>query len=465
MRPVTGSVTPSGNRYRARVTIAGRRVNLGTAPTEDEAWELIEAALQATQAGEVASSKDATLRSIGGPWLLQRERSDIGDARGEERRWKRHVLGHAIADRPVRALTQSDIESWLADVVKATSRETANRCLSLLRGCLQSAIPRHIKDSPARAARLPGRRVKAKRWSYWEPSEQAQVLTSPAVPEIDRLVIGFALGTGIRQGELVALQWPEVHLSGRYPYVDITRSRKRDVTKGGKPRRVPLFGVGLASIKRWRELHPGAKGLVFPSPTGKMRSAGHPLGQIDQVTERDGRKVRRKVCRWPMLLELSGVRRIRWHDLRHTCASSLVSGWWGPPWPLEQVAELLGDTMAAAAIYAHLGESSLRAAADRTGWLRTVSIGPAPTLPPHVSEPNQAVGQEGLEPSTDGLKVPWAPEAIRALRPASGQNRAETLAARLLVAMAQGAPEAERLAIELAEAVLSEAVEGQAGTG
>jgi hypothetical protein len=30
------------------------------------------------------------------------------------------------------------------------------------------------------------------------------------------------------------------------------------------------------------------------------------------------------------------ARTVRWHDLRHTCASSLVAGGWGPRWSLEE---------------------------------------------------------------------------------------------------------------------------------
>ena len=33
---------------------------------------------------------------------------------------------------------------------------------------------------------------------------------------------------------------------------------------------------------------------------------------------------------------------LRWHDLRHTCASSLVSGWLGRRWSLEETKEFMG---------------------------------------------------------------------------------------------------------------------------
>lgn len=466
MRPKTGSVDQHRGSWRARVTLGGKRVELGHYPTEEEAWQAVEAAHQAAVSGRAVTSQDATLRTLGTAWLAQRKRGGIADARGEERRWKRHVLGHAIADRPVRILTTPDVEVWLADVAAATSRETANRCLSLVRGCLRSAQGRHVKANPCAGARLPGRRSKAVRWTYLEPAEQTRLLTCAEVPEDDRIIIGVAIGTGIRQGELVALERSDVHLDGDYPYLDITKSRKRDVTKSGKPRRVPLFGLGLQAMTRWLELHPCERGLVFPAARGGMRSAGHVLGQVDERDEKGKRT--RKLCRWPLLLAQAGVRRVRWHDLRHTCASSLVSGWWGAPWPLEQVAELLGDTMAAAAIYAHLGPSTLREAADRTGWVTPDSNGGKRKRRKRETPSIFGVGQPGLEPGTDGLKGP-RPVPDLAEKGSGEQDRPrfapETLAARVLVALARGDVGADRLAVELAEAVLGAAAGEREETG
>lgn len=67
------------------------------------------------------------------------------------------------------------------------------------------------------------------------------------------------------------------------------------------------------------------------------------------------------------VLTCAGVRRsIRWHDLRHTCASSLVQGLWGPAWTLEEVKEMLGhSSILVTQRYAHLGETALKRAAKR----------------------------------------------------------------------------------------------------
>jgi hypothetical protein len=60
---------------------------------------------------------------------------------------------------------------------------------------------------------------------------------------------------------------------------------------------------------------------------------------------------------------------VRWHDLRHTCAASLVSGWWGRQWRLEEIRALLGHgSLKATERYAHLADSALQQAAAETRW-------------------------------------------------------------------------------------------------
>jgi integrase len=67
------------------------------------------------------------------------------------------------------------------------------------------------------------------------------------------------------------------------------------------------------------------------------------------------------------LRRAAGIERhVRWHDLRHTFASSLVAGWWGRAWRLDEVRDLLGhSSVTVTERYAHLAPSALaKAAAD-----------------------------------------------------------------------------------------------------
>jgi integrase len=60
-------------------------------------------------------------------------------------------------------------------------------------------------------------------------------------------------------------------------------------------------------------------------------------------------------------------RHVRFHDLRHTCASHLVSGSWGRAWTLEEVAKHLGHSSSAVTRrYAHLCPEGLARAVRET---------------------------------------------------------------------------------------------------
>jgi integrase len=77
---------------------------------------------------------------------------------------------------------------------------------------------------------------------------------------------------------------------------------------------------------------------------------------------------------FPKLLEKNGLRKIRFHDLRHSCASLLLAN----NVPMKQIQEWLGhsDFSTTANIYAHLDYNSKIASADAmlTGLKGALSV-------------------------------------------------------------------------------------------
>ena len=99
----------------------------------------------------------------------------------------------------------------------------------------------------------------------------------------------------------------------------------------------------------------GRKGpLVFPTERGHHRDRKPPRG-------------------WKAWLKAAGItRRVRWHDLRHTCASALVGGALGRKWSLEEVRALLGhSSIRVTERYAHFGKSLVMMAAMETNHVAT----------------------------------------------------------------------------------------------
>jgi integrase len=133
-------------------------------------------------------------------------------------------------------------------------------------------------------------------------------------PNLYPLVL-CAARTGLRQGELVGLQWRDIDFHGGF--IEVRRGvvlRQETTTKTHKIRRVDMSNQlqeTLRNLREMRELEAMAKGQdlttwVFLSPTGKRW---------------DDRHLRRA---WSRCLNASGLRQIRFHDLRHTYASELA---------------------------------------------------------------------------------------------------------------------------------------------
>lgn len=114
----------------------------------------------------------------------------------------------------------------------------------------------------------------------------------------------FAFHTGARAGEQLAFEWQD--LDTRNKFVVLRRSSTNGIvgpTKNGKERKVPITGSLEDALRKIRH----AKGpRVFCNPDGK------PL-TLWQLHERFWSACRR-----------AGLRRIRWHDCRHSFASQLV---------------------------------------------------------------------------------------------------------------------------------------------
>lgn len=169
-----------------------------------------------------------------------------------------------------------------------------------------------------------------------------------------------ALRTGMRQGEILGLQWGDIDWNGKF--IEIRRaSWNRIVTtpKNGKSRRVDMSDQ-LAQVLSEHKLALAKQALkkgrtmsewVFPS------SVGAPL-EPNRVREA-----------FFLALKHAGLRRIRFHDLRHSFASWLIANGESLAYVKEQLGhhsiQITVDT------YGHLVPGANRKAVnalDDPGW-------------------------------------------------------------------------------------------------
>lgn len=372
---------PSG-KWSARITLAtGKRERLpGTFTTKDEALSVLDAALRKLASAELAPVGGITVAQWGQKFIDRREiRREVSDVENDRSLWKTHVASHPIASLPVAATTRRDWRDWLEHVrSKGRARQTVQNALNLVRTCLRAAVDDEvIRVNPVVDLRVPRERRTKDPWTYLQPAEQRTLMASVVGPE--RCIVAFAMGTGLRAGELVALRLEDIHDDGAEPFITVRYGGAPDKpTKTGKIRQVPLFGLALVAWRVWKENlsrylagRRNRKGIAFPGRGAGFRSEEHVL-RWDE---------------WKHALDKAKLgRRFRWHDLRHTCASSLLSGWWGRKWSMDEVRGMLGHgSRTTTERYAHLADSALRSAARET----TESTR-GPQLPEHVDSIDQA---------------------------------------------------------------------------
>jgi len=162
-----------------------------------------------------------------------------------------------------------------------------------------------------------------------------------------------ALRTGMRLGELLALQWGDIDFHGGFIEVVRSFTRGRYTTpKNGKTRRVdmtPQLAETLKELRTERKREALARGwkelpeLIFVETTGAMVN---------------GDLLRRRV--FHPALEKAGLRHVRIHDLRHTVASILIQN----SESLAYVRDQLGHSsiQITVDIYGHLEPGKNRAA-------------------------------------------------------------------------------------------------------
>ena len=170
--------------------------------------------------------------------------------------------------------------------------------------------------------------------------EEAQRLLT-ALPEHMADMAAFSLATGLRAANVTGLQWTQVDLQRRLAWVH------PDQAKARKAIPVPLNAEAVWLVGK----------QVGKHRTRVFSYRGKPITQVSTKARYAG-------------LERAGITDFRWHDLRHTWASSHVQG----GTPLFALQELSGwESPEMVRRYAHLAADHLAPFTERLCTLRDVT--------------------------------------------------------------------------------------------
>jgi integrase len=258
-------------------------------------------------------------------WLAETSEKVTHQEDVRKLRWLDPFLGSLMLDE----ITLDVLSAIKAEKLKIAGKPTVNRYLALVRAILLRArdewewIDRTpkvklFKEGPGRERSI-------------TPEQVVALLAE--LPLHQRDVVVFALATGLRQSNVVGLEWSHVNLETSHAWVGADQSKNR------KPIAVPLNATAQGVLRRQLGKH---RERVFTF-------RGKPLGWANTRA-------------WRNALKRASIENFRWHDLRHTWASwHRQSG--TPTHELQRLGGWRSSVMVER--YAHLAPDHLAKAAGR----------------------------------------------------------------------------------------------------
>jgi integrase len=304
-----------------------------------------------------------------GPYLtawLERDRQRVRASSWRQReQYVRSYLNPALGHIPLARLTPSDVERMTTELIASgRSPRTASHARVILRRALadalrDGAVPRNVA-SLARPPHVVSRTIEPGR--DYLPATQLRTLLEAVREHPLGPLVTLAATTGLRQGELLGLTWPD--FDSEAGTLTVRRSLARSHAGGWelappKTRRsvrsLSLPAVATAALERQREGQATAKaaaGTAWQDRDGLIftNEVGQPLrGYTVTARFRD-------------MLAAAGLPHISFHGLRHSAATALLTA----GIPLRTVSDLLGHSTIAltADVYGHVERQSRRDAAD-----------------------------------------------------------------------------------------------------
>ncbi|MFC1826615.1 tyrosine-type recombinase/integrase [Thermodesulfobacteriota bacterium] len=164
-----------------------------------------------------------------------------------------------------------------------------------------------------------------------------------------------AFRTGMRLGEILGLRWGDIDWNTKF--IEVQRSFKNgkiSPTKTGRVRRVDMSDHLIETL---RELHTQRKKEALKTGAGTVIESIFHNSRGEPIAQNSIRNVYKRVLRG------AGLRDFRFHDIRHTFASLLLSNGESPVYVKEQMGH--SSIKMTVDIYGHLIPSSNRQAVNQ----------------------------------------------------------------------------------------------------
>jgi integrase len=266
---------------------------------------------------------------------------EYSKANKAKRSYERDVLtleGHVLGlwgEQQLAHITPKMIEDYKVQRLQHVVAATVNREIDTVKNMLRKAVEwGYLHTSPG--ASVKKLRTGTPHFRYLSGAETRKLLDacrSSINPQIYPFV-AVALSTGMRLGELTALEWKDIDFKRGILRVD---NKKEHHTKNYQVRTIPMNEF-LTEV---------------------LRKIPRRLDSSYVFQKKDGEKFHKMRSGFENAVKRSGIPHVRFHDLRHTFASHLVMG----GVDIRTVQELLGHKDIRMTMrYSHLAPDHMRKA-------------------------------------------------------------------------------------------------------
>ena len=325
-------------RFTAEIRLKGYPVQSATFKRKTDAEKYIQNTESAIREGRHFKTSEAKKHTLAD--LIDRYIKDVipnkavklaGTQKQQLTWWRDKIGSYLLSDVTPALIVQYRDELSASNNYKGTQNTPATvvRYMAALSHAFTIAVKEWewLESSPMMKVQKP--KESRGRVRFLDDDERARFLDACKASPNKTLYICviLAMSTGMRQAELMTLEWRDVNLKDGFLILH--------ETKNGERRRVALSGHGLELLKEHGKIKRIDTPLLFPSKA-------IPSQPIDL----------RKA--FENATKAANIENFKWHDIRHCAASYLAMN--GAS--LNEIAEVLGHkSLAMVKRYAHLSDS------------------------------------------------------------------------------------------------------------
>lgn len=325
----------NGNKYYRVTKTIGHKID-GTPIRKsfygtgvNEANEKAEKYINDLKTGLLRNDRLVTINILLSEWLFSIKKNELKPSSFEsyESIYRNYIKDNIIADLPINEIKSLSIQRFYNSLYKKNiSISTINKIHKLLRQffgyaekegyiiknpCLNISLPKNKKQSSTEILEN-----KKNKFQYFNELE-IEKLKKAFKGNIYEKVVLFALGTGMRQGEILGLQWDDIDFKEKEIHVIHNLNTSAEISENGNKRE---YKTVLQDPKTKNSIR------TIPMSTNiykLLKSINRDCSFVfsNNSTYIDAKNLQKV---WKKTLNNNNISYRKFHDLRHTFATQLL---------------------------------------------------------------------------------------------------------------------------------------------